>query len=175
MDAYLAVVGKREVRVYEPRPIPDDALRRIMEAGRAAGSSRNRQPWRFIVVSDRARLAALGATVSRPANVAECAAAVVVVLADPKGMFDAGRASQNIMLAAWDLGIGSCPNTPRDDGTLRRLLHLPDDAVVATILSLGYPGPGERRPNPSARPERVIGRINRLPYDDVVRKETYRS
>jgi nitroreductase len=52
VDAFLAVASKREVRGYSDRPVPDAAVRRILEAGRIAGSSRNRQPWRFLVVGD---------------------------------------------------------------------------------------------------------------------------
>ncbi len=119
MDAYLAVVGKREVRRYVSRPIPEETLRQIVEAGRASGSSRNRQPWRFIVVTEAARLRALAPLVSRPANLEACPAAIVVALTNPRMQFDAGRAAQNMMLAAWDLGIGTCPNTPMDEGGVR--------------------------------------------------------
>ncbi len=91
MDAYLAVVGKREVRRYESRPVPDAVLTQILEAGRASGSSRNRQPWRFIVLTDRAQLREVSALVSRPANVADAPAAIVVAIASPRAAFDAGR------------------------------------------------------------------------------------
>lgn len=86
MNTYLAVVSKREVRRYQPRPIPEDVLRQIVQAGRASGSSRNRQPWRFILVTDRTRLRDIGPVMSRPANLAECATAVVVVLTNPRAV-----------------------------------------------------------------------------------------
>ncbi len=175
MDAYLALVGKREARRYEDRPIPDEALTKILEAGRATGSSRNRQPWRFIVVADRARLREVGGLVARPANVAECSVAVAVAMLNPRAAFDAGRAAQNLMLAAWALGIGTCPNTPTDERALARLLRLPDDAIIPTVLSLGYPAPGEHRPRPKADPARVLARINRLPLAEVVHRESYRA
>jgi nitroreductase len=173
MEAYLTIVGKREVRRYERRPIPDEVLTKILDAGRASGSSRNRQPWRFVVVTDPARLRELGGVVSRPSNVADCAAAIVVVLTNVRAAFDGGRTAQNMMLAAWDLGIGSCPNTPTDDAALRRVLALPDDAAVPTILSMGYPAPGERRPRPGANPDGVLARINRLPLSDLVSRDTF--
>lgn len=174
MDAYLAVVGKREVRRYEERPIPEDVLTRILEAGRAAGSSRNRQPWRFIIVTDRGRLREVAALVSRPANVERCAAAIVIAMLNPRGAFDAGRAAQNIMIAAWTLGIGTCPNTPADEPALKRLLRLPDDAIVPTVLSAGYPAPGEPRPRWKADAVNVLARINRLPLADLVHREAFR-
>jgi nitroreductase/type II secretory pathway pseudopilin PulG len=174
VDADLAVVGKREVRRYQERPIPEEVLTRILEAGRAAGSSRNRQPWRFVVVTDRARLREIAALVSRPTNVERCAAAIVVAMLNPRAAFDAGRAAQNLMIAAWTLGVGTCPNTPADEAALKRLLGLPDDAIVPTVLSAGYPAPGEPRPRPKADAAGVLGRINRLPLADLVSREVFR-
>jgi len=173
MDAYLAVVSKREVRRYTERPIPQEILRQILEAGRASGSSRNRQPWRFVVVMDRARLGEISRFVSRPANVAECAAAVVVALLQPRLVFDAGRTAQNMMLAAWTLRIGSCPNTVVDETGLKAALGIPDEASIPTVLSLGYPAPGEPRPQARADPAGKLTRINRLPLAELVRRETY--
>ncbi len=175
MDAYLAVVGKREVRHYQTHPIPEDDLTKILEAGRASGSSRNRQPWRFVAVTDPARLRALSATVSRPSNVIECAAAVVVALTNARAAFDAGRAAQNMMVAAWTLGIGSCPNTPMDEATLKNTLGMPDDLAVPTVLSFGYPAAGEPQPRQKADPMRVLARINRLPFAAIVHRDTYRG
>jgi len=173
MDAYLALIGKREVRRYRSRTIPGEVLTQIVEAGRASGSSRNRQPWRFILITERARLRAVAPFVSRPANVEGCAAAIVVALTNPRMQFDAGRTAQNMMLAAWSLGIGTCPNTPIEEGTLKTLLGLPDETSVPTILSLGYPAPGEPRPNPRANPTAVLARINRLPLRTVLLREIY--
>src|SRR5438309_6227330 len=80
VDAYLAVVSKREVREYEPRPVPEEILRRILEAARATGSSKNSQPWRFIVLRDPARRRALGAFMRSSHNLDRCTAAIAIVL-----------------------------------------------------------------------------------------------
>lgn len=173
MDAYLAVAGKREVRRYQPQAIPEPVLTQILEAGRASGSSRNRQPWRFIVVTDRARLREVGGLVSRPGNVAEAPAAIVVAITSPRAAFDAGRTAQNMMLAAWSLGIGTCPNTPTDEAAVKSLLGLPAEMAVPTVLSLGYPAPGERRPRRKADAAAVLGRINRMPLGDLVYRDRY--
>jgi nitroreductase len=173
MDGYLAVVGKREVRRYEPREIPEPLLTQILEAGRATGSSRNRQPWRFVVVTDRARLREIGALVSRPGNVADAPAAIVLAVTSPRAAFDAGRAAQNMMVAAWTLGIGTCPNTPTDEAALKTMLSLPKDMAIPTVLSVGYPAPGERRPRRKADSSKVLARMNRLPLSAVVRREVY--
>ncbi len=173
MDAYLAVVRKREVRTYESRPIPQEGLIQVLEAGRATGSSRNRQPWRFVVVADQGRLRELSRFVARPANLERCAAAIVIVLTNPHAAFDAGRAAQNLMVAAWSLGIGSCPNTPIDEPRIKTALKVPEDMSVATIISLGYPAHGEPRPRARAAPSQVLARIDRLPLVKLVYRETY--
>ena len=174
MDAYLAIVGKREVRNYTAQPVPDDVLTKILEAGRASGSSRNRQPWRFIVVRSQARLRALSAYVTRSTNLTGCAAAIVVVLTNPRSGFDGGRTAQNMMLAAWTLNVGTCPNSPSDEVAVKRILGVPDEMGIPTILSLGYPAPGERRPRPKADPVKVLSRISRLPLGELVLNEHYR-
>src|SRR4051794_13650943 len=98
MDAFLAVVSKREVREYDERPLPEDAKRRILEAGRLAGSSKNKQARRFIVLTDPSSVAS---ALYSPGNL-DGAALVVAIVTSGKGplALDAGRAAQNMMLAA---------------------------------------------------------------------------
>ena len=176
MDAYLAIVTKREVRAYDQRPIPDDALRAILEAGRATGSSRNSQPWRFIVVTHRERQRAIGKHCSRPANFETSAVSIVVALTDQRLELDSGRAAQNMMVAAWAMGFGSCPNTPRVDVPhLYEHLGLPEGASIPTILTLGYPADGQPRPPRRADPKRVLSRIKRLPFERVVSEDRFRE
>jgi nitroreductase len=164
MDAYLAVVSKREVRRYDDRPLPEDAVRRVLEAGRVAGSSRNRQARRFVVVGDRTRVAP---TVHVPSNVLE-AALVVAIVVGGKGplAFDAGRAAQNMMLAAANEGIGSCPNGIADAQALAAVVGASSDEQVVTVLTFGYPA---RPVDPSSRSaEEWIARADRVPFDEIV-------
>ena len=166
MDVYLAIVSKREVRAYADRPLPEDAVRRLLEAGRLAGSSRNRQALRFVVLRDGALERAAG-TVYMPDNVRGAALAVAIVVRGkgPTGL-DAGRAAQNMMLAASNDGIGSCPNGIADADALAALLGHGDDEQVATVISFGYPA---RPVDPESRtPEEWVARADRLPFDDVV-------
>ena len=111
MDACLALLSKRDTRRYAERAIPEAAVRRVLEAGRLAGSSRNRQPWWFVIVADPALRQRLADRVDVPGNVRGAAVLIAIVVSGRGPVdFDAGRAAQNMMLAAWNDGLASCPN-----------------------------------------------------------------
>src|SRR3954451_3558421 len=120
VDTFLAVVSRREVRDYDGRPLAEDAVRRILEAGRLAGSSRNRQSRRFIAITDRALIERLAEHVYTPPNLLGAALVVAFVTrgTGPTGL-DAGRAAQNMLLVAWSEAIGSCPNGITDADACR--------------------------------------------------------
>jgi nitroreductase len=158
MDVFLAIASRREVREYTDEPLPDDVVRRILDAGRLSGSSRNSQRWQFVVVGDHE---ALAATVYAPGNVR--GAALAVAIAGEPGPFDVGRAAQNMLLAAWNEGVGSCPNGVRDAEAAERLVGAP----VRLVLTFGYPA-SPRDPNARSA-EEWSARANRKPFDEVVR------
>jgi nitroreductase len=162
MDAFLAVVSKREVREYDARPLPADAVRRILEAGRLAGSSKNRQQRRFVVLTDPPVDA-----VYEPDNLrgATLVVAIVVSGKGPVGL-DAGRALQNMMLAAHNDGIGSCPNGIADADAMASAVGVADGEQVATVISFGYPATPRDPERRSA--QEWIERANRKPFEDVV-------
>lgn len=167
MDAYLTIVSKREVRQYSDRPIDPDARRRILEAARVSGSSANKQQWRFIVVESAQKREQLSELVYVPGNI-RGAKLIVVVAVHGSGptSFDAGRATQNMMLAAWNEGIGSCPNGMPDRGAVAGMLGLHAGEEPAIILTFGYPA---RPVDPERRtPQEWIERANRKPFDEVV-------
>jgi nitroreductase len=158
-----AVRTKRAVREFDGRPLDPGDLERILDAGRRAHSSKNRQRWAFIVIEDRERLRSL-ATVGRFAgHLAGAAAAVALVTPDPRGpgaplsvVWDLGGAAAQMMLVAWELGIGSCPATVYEHERAQELLGYPAGMDCEYILSFGYPAdvdvlsapnrPGGRRP-----------------------------
>jgi nitroreductase len=165
MDAYLAIASKREVRSYADRALAPEVVRRILDAGRVAGSSKNRQARRFVVLEQVREDAAQ--CVFAPANVSTAALALAVVIGG-KGPtdFDAGRAAQNMMLAAWNDGVGSCPNGIADADELARLLELDESERVANIVSFGYPA---RAVDPGRRTaEEWIAAADRKPFDEIV-------
>src|SRR5438309_9996417 len=169
MDAYLAVVSKREVREYTDRPVPEEILTKILQAGRAAGSARNTQPWRFVVLKDRQHRHDLATALMAPRNLDRCAVAIAVVLLNERLRFDAGRVAQNMMVAAWALGVGSCPNSVRPDehDRVRHDLGIPADAAIATVITLGYPAPGQPRPRPNADPANIVAKLNPPPLEHL--------
>jgi nitroreductase len=160
MDTWLAIASKRDVRDYAPAPIPPEVERRILDAGRLSGSSRNTQRWEFVVVERAQRQ--LAETVYAPHNVAT--AALVVALVGDAGGFDVGRASQNMMLAAWNDGVVSCPNGIRDTEAAARICG----GEVKMILSFGYPA--KPRDIAARSADEWSARAKRAPLDELVRR-----
>ena len=158
MDTYLAIASRREVREYTDAPIADEIVHRILDAGRLAGSSRNSQQWEFVVVSDKEGLAD---AVYVPGNV--LGATLVVAIAGSAFPFDKARAAQNMMLAAWNDGIGSCPNGISDAEAAERIIGAP----VGIVLTFGYPAK-PRDPN-SRSADQWSTSAKRKPFDEVVR------
>jgi nitroreductase len=173
MDVLDAIAGLRVVREFEDRPLSPEHLRAILNAGRRAGSSKNSQRWAFVLVTERERLRELAAVGPYAGHVAGAAAAVALVTPDPHEpgrplsiLWDLGLAAQNIILAAWSLGIGSCPATVYDHDLARRLLGLPEGQACEYLLSLGYPA----NPEDLTRPPRAGGR---RPLDELVHRERW--
>lgn len=139
MDTYLTVVSKRDLRSYAPEPLPDELIERILQAGRISGNAMNRQQRRFVVLSGPTR--EQGASlVTRPSNLERCSAAIAIVgKSSSWAGFDAGRAAQSMMLAAWSEGVGSCPNALRDRAAMCDLLGVAGDEGVFVVISFGYP------------------------------------
>jgi nitroreductase len=151
MEAYECIISKRDTRTYTGQPIEEETLRKVLQAGRMAGSSKNTQPVRLVVVRDREWLTEL-ATCGQFTQPLLGAQVGVAICCPPAGSdFDAGRAAQNMMLAAWSQGIASCPTSIHDQPCIREKLQLPQDVEdeatgrkgwrVVVILALGYPDP----------------------------------
>jgi nitroreductase len=169
MDAWLAIASRREVRTYADRPIRGEVEERILDAGRLAGSSQNKQQRRFDVIEGRELVEQVAETVWVPDNLLGAALAVaMVVFGKGPTAFDAGRAAQNMLLEAWNEGVGGCPNGVRDADRLAELLGLTEGEKVAIILSFGYPA--KPRDPESRTAEEWSRRANRKPLDEVVRR-----
>lgn len=166
MDAWDAIRARRNVREYQPRAISDEDLDRIAEAGWRAPSAKNRQPWDFVIVTDRAQLQELS-TVWRGAGLIAAAPAAIAIVApvppDERRVvtdnYDIGQATMAMMIAATDLGIGTGHSSVGDQEKARAILGVPDDHLVAFLLGVGYP---------ADRPLRPIRTPNRRPFSEVV-------
>jgi len=166
MDAYRAVVDKRDQRFFLPRPLPEETLRRILQAARMTGSSKNREPNRLVVVRDRAHLAALAATSHFARWLADSAVTVVIAQTEAHE-FDAGRCAQNMMLAAWAEGIGSCP-AHLPEAAVGKLLGIPEGVAINRVIGFGYVHPARiAAPTSVRRPRR--------PLDELVHWEAWRT
>src|SRR3954465_5857707 len=142
---------------------------RILAAGRVAGSAKNRQPWRFVVLTDREAVERAAEAVWAGDNVLG-AALVIGLIGRGKGpvSFDAGRAAQNMMLAAWNDGVGSCPNGIADAAAMGEALGPRAGGHLAGGVSFGSPA---RPVDPEARsPEEWIARADRRALDEVVER-----
>ena len=144
-------------------------VKAIVNAGRLSGSSKNTQPWSFVAVRERAALEQLATCGQYAGHLAGAAMAVALVTPDPftrsSVPFDLGRATQNMMLAAWGHGVGSVMATIYQPDKAAEILGVPDEYVIPWCISFGYP-----LEDPSQRPPRVGGRRS---FDEVVHWETW--
>jgi nitroreductase len=169
VETWDAITSRRNVRTYDDRPISDEHLNRILEAGRRTPSSRNTQPWDFVLVTDRDRLVRL-ATVWRGAGHVAGSAATIALIAPvtesgpQRAEYDLGQATMAMMLVAADLGIGSGHTAVGDQDLARELLGLPADRRCAYLVALGYP---------ADRPLAPIRNPDRRAFDDVVHRESW--
>jgi nitroreductase len=168
METWDAITSRRNVRAFEDRPLADGDLDRILEAGRRAPSSRNWQPWDFVVVTDRAQLTELAKVWRGGGHVADSAATIALIAPDTddagerdRAQYDLGQATMAMLIAAADLGIGSGHSAVAEQELARRVLGLPEDRYAAYLIDLGYP---------ADRPLKPIRKPARRPFDDVVHR-----
>ncbi len=165
MNVEEAIRTKRAIRQFQEKPLPDDIVHKILNAGRLSQSSKNSQPWQFIAIRDRATLDALSKTGTFAGHLAGAALGVAILTTDPgekfQTMFDAGQAAAYMQLAAWELGIGSCLASIYEPEQARGILHFPPEWFLRIALSFGYPTDEAIAP----RPPRAEGRNK---FEDVV-------
>jgi nitroreductase len=172
METWKAINSVRVVREFTGEPLKAEHLERTLNAGRRAGSSKNEQRWAFIVIQDRKHLEELAGVGQFAGHLARATAAIALVRPAVEGpgiksvMWDLGRAAQNMVLAAWELGIGSVPATVYDHDMAKRLLGLPDDQDCDFLLSFGYPANTEKLTAPN-KPG------GRKPLDEIVHRERW--
>ena len=143
MNVSEAIRTKRAVRQFQEKPLPQEAVLAILNAGRRAQSAKNSQPWQFIAVQDKQTLTALSQLGVYAGHLAGAALGVAILTPDPTEkfqlMFDAGQAAAYMQLAAWELGVGSCLASIYEPDKARAVLGFPPDLYLRIMLSFGYP------------------------------------
>jgi nitroreductase len=166
METWDAIRARRNVRTYQPKPVPAADLDRIAEAGWRAPSASNRQHWDFVIVTDSEQLTALSTVWRGAGHIAGAAAAIALVTPQVDDdrtrvvdQYDLGQATYAIMLAATDLGLGTGHSSVGEQEKAREILGVPDDHDVAYLIGIGYP---------ADRPLKPILKPSRRPFDEVV-------
>ena len=163
MDVFDGIRTLLAVRRYLDRPVPEEIIRKIVEAGRLTGSAMNLQPWHFIVVQEAATLRRLGALARSGPYIAQAPLAIAVAVERTGyAVSDASRAIHSMLLVAWSEGIGS--NWVGFGGLekVNALLGIPGELDVLAILPFGYPADRIGR-----------GRKNRKPLRAIAHRERY--
>ena len=162
-EAYRNVLKLRVVRDFQEKPLSDPHLHAILEAGRWTGSSKNRQAWSIVVITDpeqKNRIAECGDFTD---PIRRAPLAIALVKETEGNDFDIGRLAQNLMLAANPLGVGSCPITFHRSDNAAAVLGLPEGVGCRYGIAFGYPGEGHQ-------PAKFGGR---KPLDEFVHWNSY--
>jgi nitroreductase len=172
MEVIDAIRNVRVIRSYRPQPLTEDEMRALADAARKTGSSKNQQRWDFVTILDPGALRRLSGTTVYAKHLPSAGGAIALVVEAPRPdharsvLWDLGRAAQNIILAAWAKGIGSCPITVQDFELAADVLGLPPDRQCQYIIALGWPAD----PADLSRPPRSGGR---KAFEEVVHAERW--
>jgi nitroreductase len=163
VEVFDAIRTLLAVRRYQDRPVPEDAIRRVLEAGRLTASASNKQPWHFVVVQDRDALRQLAALVPSGPYIAQASVAIVVAIdRTPLAVSDASRAIQSMLLTAWSEGVGGNWSGFGPIEGIGALLGIPAEFDVLAVLPLGYPADAIGQ-----------GKKNRKPLDQIAHRERW--
>jgi len=170
MNVSDAIRTKRAVRKFQDKPLPENVIHAILNAGRRSQSSKNEQTWQFIAIQDRTILKALSECGTWAGHLAGAALAVAILTPDPTAkfqtMFDAGQAAAFMQLASWELGVGSCPASIYEHEKARQILGFPYEWHLRIALSFGYPLDEEKL---SALPKKG----GRRPLEELVHRDKW--
>ncbi len=164
MDTYRTIVSKRDTRAFLQQPVPEETVRRIVQAGRMAGSSKNTQPCRFVIIDDERVKEEFAKCGDFATWIPQAPLVVAIaVIGGTRPEFDAGRAAQNMMVAAWAEEVGSCPISLHHQECAVEALGLPEDAHVPVAVGFGY----------RAKPPKSVPEAARLPWDEYVHRNRW--
>ncbi|GLV59727.1 NADH dehydrogenase [Dictyobacter sp. S3.2.2.5] len=153
MEVFDAVRTVLAVRQFQDKPVPEEVVRQIIEAGHLTASSMNGQPWHFIVVENKETLRQMAPLAQTGPYIAQAPLAIVVAMEhSPFGVSDASRAIQSMILTAWAQGVGSNWVGFSNLQQINSLLGVPDRIDILAVLPFGYPvqatGKGQKKRKP---------------------------
>ena len=145
MDVLEAIKGRRSVRNYTKEPVSEEQVTQILEAGRWAPSRGNSQPWKFIVLRNAQGRTDLAEAIPTGKFLAEAPLGIAIVI-DPKASKhpkqEGAAAIQNMLLAAYALGLGACwisVHSTDSEEKVKQFLQIPDEEWLLSVISIGHP------------------------------------
>lgn len=160
MNTFDAIRTKRSTRKFTNETVPEETILKILDAGRHSQSSKNEQPWTFLLVQDKEHLKALSECGAYAGHIAGADFAIVLV-DHGNWSFDTGQAAAYLQLAAWDMGVGSCIAYFGDQDRLKDLFGIPAEANAEIGISFGYSAEKPRKPR----------RSGRKPLEEILKRE----
>jgi len=162
MNTLEAIRTKRSVRTFTDQAVSEEKISDILNAGRMSQSSKNDQPWTFVLIQDKGRLKAVSECGAYAGHVAEAAFAIILVDHN-NWSFDIGQAAAYLQLAAWELGVSSCIAYFGEEAKLKRLLGIPAELNVEIGISFGY----------AAESPRTARKSSRKPLEEILKRERW--
>jgi nitroreductase len=163
LDTFTCIRTRREVREYLDEPISEESLLRILEAGRLAPSSKNSQPWHFVVIKNKETLDRIASLTPTGAHIGKAPLAIAVLMDGAKlPEVDGARAIQNMVLAAWDLRIGACWITNFYEDAVKDILGAPQRMKLVSVIPFGYPTKPKTNRKKIRKPLNEIVSLERL-------------
>jgi len=163
MEVFEAIGTRRSIRSYANKPVEKDKLLKVLEAARLSPSAGNRQPWRFIAVTDPRMKESLkpphrrGVVLSAPVVIVGCALPNESFPETEFWKIDVSIALQNLVLAAWEEGLGTCwLGVFHEEGEIKKALGIPKDVRVVAMVALRYPAE-KKDPVSDRKEEEIIG------------------
>jgi nitroreductase len=163
LDTIKTIQTKLDIRQFDTKRVPADVKLKVLEAARATGTGVNKQHWRFILVQDKESVKKLGEDSTSGGWVAGADFAVII-LTDPQlgfHLIDAGRAAQDMQLAAWDQGVISGLYTGFKEEKMRKDFAIPSNLRPSIVLGFGYPT------------GKIVGKKNRMPLSELAFVDKY--
>lgn len=181
MDLTQCVQTERATRDFVDQPVSEGTIEAVVDHARRAGSGHNRQPWTFVVLTERDRIDTLAGFGNYTTPLRRAPVGIVVTVDDSDSayrhehnVFDCGRAAQNLMLAATARKLGTVPQGISEREPAAQFLELPADKDVLIAIAMGYPPSDPDELIEGVDKESELHHLGRKPVDEVLHWEVHR-